>query len=47
MIGIYQVNLRMPDPLPYDNVLVFTCGTPGDIYGRGGGIIPIATPEQQ
>jgi uncharacterized protein (TIGR03437 family) len=42
MIGIYQVNIRMPDPLPSGTLLLLNCGTPGNIYERGGGFIPIA-----
>jgi uncharacterized protein (TIGR03437 family) len=42
MIGIYQVNIRMPDPLPSGSELVLNCGTPGNIYERGGAYIPIA-----
>ena len=42
MIGIYQLNIRMPDPLPSGTLLVLNCGTPGNIYERGGGFIPIA-----
>jgi uncharacterized protein (TIGR03437 family) len=45
MIGVYQVNIRMPNPLPSGNLLVFNCGTPGNIYERGGGLIPIAAPD--
>ena len=44
MIGIYQVNIRMPDPLPSGNPLVINCGTPGNIYERGGGAIAIGGP---
>ncbi len=58
MIGIYQVNIRLPDPLPYDNytyydflnhdyLLSFNCGTPANLYERGGGSIPIAAPGQE
>ena len=42
MVGIYQVNLRLPDPLPSGNSLSFNCGTPGNVYERGNGAIPIA-----
>ena len=45
MIGVYQVNIRMPDPLPSGTTLVLNCGTPGNIYERDTGSIPIAAPD--
>ncbi|HLH16440.1 MAG TPA: hypothetical protein VKX45_04435 [Bryobacteraceae bacterium] len=45
MIGIYQVNVRMPDPLPAGSSLFLNCGTPGSATERGGGTVPIA-PQQ-
>jgi uncharacterized protein (TIGR03437 family) len=40
MIGIYQVNIRMPDPLS-GNYLALNCGTPGNPYERAGVILPV------
>jgi uncharacterized protein (TIGR03437 family) len=45
MTGIYQVNIRMPDPLPSGSRMNINCGTPGNIYERGFGIVPIAAPS--
>jgi uncharacterized protein (TIGR03437 family) len=45
MIGVYQVNIRMPDPLPSGTTLLLNCGTPGNIYERDAGYIPIAVPD--
>jgi uncharacterized protein (TIGR03437 family) len=42
MTGIYQVNIRMPDPLPSGTRMSINCGTPGNIYERGYSIVPIA-----
>jgi uncharacterized protein (TIGR03437 family) len=41
MIGIYQVNIRMPDPPP-GLQLSLNCGTPENGYERASGIVPIA-----
>jgi uncharacterized protein (TIGR03437 family) len=44
LVGTYQVNIRMPDPLPAGNFLVLNCGTPGNNYERGGGAIATGGP---
>ncbi len=44
MIGIYQVNIRMPDPLPSGTPLVLNCGTPGNVYERGSGAVATGGP---
>ena len=44
MIGVYQVNIRMPDPLPSGTSLLLNCGTPGNIHEREAGWISIAVP---
>jgi uncharacterized protein (TIGR03437 family) len=44
MIGVYQVNIRMPDPLPSDPVFLLNCGVPGDSFARAGAFVPIAAP---
>ena len=44
MIGIYQVNIRMPDPLPSSTSLWLNCGTPVNTDERGAAFIPIAAP---
>jgi len=45
MIGVYQLNIRMPDPLPSGTSLLLNCGTPGNIHEREAGWISIAAPD--
>lgn len=46
MLGIYQVNIRMPDPLPSGSQLSLNCGTPGNTSERAGGYVPIADGQR-
>ncbi len=46
MVGIYQLNIRMPDTAPADGWLALNCGTPGNIYERAGAVIPVAVSTQ-
>ena len=41
MIGIYQIDIRMPSPLPGGDFLFLNCGTPGNDSERHGGYVPI------
>jgi uncharacterized protein (TIGR03437 family) len=42
MIGVYQVNGRMPDAAPASGYLILSCGTPGDDWQRHGGAIAVS-----
>jgi uncharacterized protein (TIGR03437 family) len=45
MIGIYQVNIRIPNPPPSGPRLTIYCGTPANNLERGYGDIPIAVAQ--
>jgi uncharacterized protein (TIGR03437 family) len=45
MIGVYQVNIHLPDPLPAGPILLLNCGAPGDSFARTGAFLPIAAPS--
>jgi uncharacterized protein (TIGR03437 family) len=45
MIGIYQVDIRMPDVTGNTGWIFVNCGTPGNALERSGGGLPVASSQ--
>ena len=45
MVGVYQVNMRLPDLLPSSTYLLLNCGTPVDRFERAEAFIYIVPPS--